>query len=130
MKKKDRYKIINYAFNEYEEIFKRKYTRKYISPKSVEQIMKAIPHVVLTEWEYCCYGLYENCWQEFYEEGVWGLTQQQVDNKIKRICKALAKDCRLDDRMGYYVTEDSVTILIVARDIVQSDFFITFLKNE
>ena len=75
MKKKDKYKIINYAIKEYSDKFKRDYARANISQKQVKELLKMYKHSGMAEWSYCCYGLYQNCWQEPFEEGVWGITQ-------------------------------------------------------
>lgn len=45
----------------------------------------------MCEWSYCCYGLYNNCWQEPIEEGFWGLTQKEVDDIIKHTIDSTAK---------------------------------------
>ena len=58
MKKKDKYKIINYAIKEYSDKFKRDYARANISQKQVKELLKMYKHSGMAEWSYCCYGLY------------------------------------------------------------------------
>lgn len=62
MKKKEKYKIINYAVNYYKEIFKNDYKFKYISLKQIKKLLHIYKHSWMCEWCYCCNGLYDNCW--------------------------------------------------------------------
>ena len=128
MKKKDKYKIINYAINEYSNIFNRSYKRTNISQSYVEELLKMYKHSVMCEWSYCCYGLYQNCWQEPFEEGIWGITQNRVEEIIfNTVCK-LSKHCKRDNRVGLYLEDNAVHMVIVARDLpgFRADYLFTF----
>ena len=132
MKKKDKYKLINYAINEYSDIFKRNYERVNISQKQVKELLKKYKHSAMCEWCYCCYGLYQNCWQEPYFEGNWSMTQKRVDEIIYETVCELLKHCRRDNRVGLYVEDDAVHMVIVARDLPRhcADYLFTFTNKE
>lgn len=132
MKKKDKYKIINYAFNEYEKIFNVKYERKYVSPRQVNKWLRAYKNSEACDWSYCCYGLYQNCWQEPYFEGNWGMTQKCVNEIITDVSRRTAKICRKDTRIGVAEVNGMIHMVIVARDIPKhsSDYFLVFKNGE
>lgn len=132
MKKKDKYKIINYAINEYGEKFNCVYKRANISPKQVKELLKKYKHSIMCEWSYCCYGLYQNCWQEPFFEGNWGMTQKRVDEIIYNTVHKLFKHCKRDNRVGLFVEDDAVHMVIVARDLprYRGDYLITFTNKE
>ena len=49
MKKKEKYKIINYAVNYYREIFKRDYQFKHISLKQVKELLHTYKYSEMCE---------------------------------------------------------------------------------
>ena len=132
MKKKDKYKIINYAINEYSNIFKREYKRINISRKQVKDLLKKYKHSGMAEWSYCCYGLYQNCWQDPFEEGIWNLTQKRVDEIIYDTVCELSKHYKRDNRVGLYIEDNAVHMVIIARDlpIFKRDYLITFTNEQ
>jgi hypothetical protein len=132
MKKKDKYKLINCAINEYGNIFKHDYERTNISHKYLKELLKKYRHSGMAEWSYCCYGLYQNCWQEPYFEGNWGMTQKRVDEIIYNTVHGLLKRCKRDNRVGLYVEDDAIHMVIVARDLPKyaADYLITFTNKE
>ena len=128
MKKKDKYKIINYAINEYSNIFNHSYKRTNISQNYVKELLKKYKHSIMCEWSYCCYGLYQNCWQDPFEEGIWGMTQKRIDEIIYDTVCELLKHCKRDNRIGLCVENNAVHMVIIARDLpdFKSDYLFTF----
>ena len=131
MKKKEKYKIINYAVNYYREIFKRDYQFKHISLKQVKELLHTYKYSEMCEWSYCCYGLYKNCWQELYYEGNWGMTQKEVDEIIYDTFKDLSKQCRRDNRIVCCEHDGDIYVIIIARDLwFKADYLFCFTNNE
>lgn len=132
MKKKDKYKIIRHAVNEYSEIFNCEYKRTNMSKKKVKKLLEQYKHSSMCEWSYCCYGLYQNCWQEPYFEGNWGMTQKQVNETIFETFSELAKNCKRDSRIACCEEDGVINIVIIARDISEfrADFLIVFTNSE
>ena len=130
MKKKDKYKIFNYAKEQYSKDFNRNYAFKHLSKKELYKLLEKNKHSSMCEWDYCCCGLYCNCWQEPYEEGNWNMTQENVNDFIRHTIDKTAKICRKDSRMLYCETNEEVNIVIIARDIFQMDYLITFTNEE
>ena len=127
MKRKDKQKLINYAVNEYSKIFGRDYKPTYINKKRVKQLLKEYIHSSMCEWSYCCYGLYQNCWQEPFFKGNWGMTQKRVNDIILDVLdEKLMKKCRTDGRMFSYEEDGVIHVLIIARDLTKDDYLITF----
>ena len=91
MKKKDRYRLLTYAKNQYSKDFGRDYEFKYLSKKTLHKLLKQYKHSCMTEWSYCCYGLYRNCWQEPYFEGCWNMDQERVDDVIRYVIDKTAR---------------------------------------
>lgn len=130
MKKQERYKLLNYAKKDYSEKFTCNYEFKKLSKKTLYELLKQNKHSSMCEWLYCCYGLYNNCWQELIEEGCWGLTQKEVDDIIKHTIDSTAKICRKDSRILYCEENYGLDIIIIARDVFQTDFLITFTNED
>lgn len=132
MRKKDRYKLINYAMKQYNEIFNLNLQYKELTTRQVEKLLKENKHSCMCEWSYCCYGLYTNCWQDPIEDGVWGLTQEVVDRIILNTFKRVRKHLKRDRRIGYYEDERGTHVVIVARDLPKDrcDYLITFTDKE
>lgn len=124
MKIQQRYKLLNHAKQDYSKRFGHDYQFKKISRKDLHKLIDGNRYALMCEWWYCCYGLYKNCWQEPYEKGIWGLTQQGVDTAIKEVIDSTAKICRKDSRILYYEEDCGIHIVIVARDVLQCDFLI------
>lgn len=132
MKKKDKYKIINYAINQYNAEFRgAKYERKNISFKELLRLLDQYKHSCVCEWYYCCYGMYQNCWQEPIFDGNWGWTQKSVDYYIRMLLKDLKRQIKRDKRIAMYQSEFGVEVVIIARDLPESaDYLITFTNKE
>lgn len=130
MKTKERYKLLNYAKEDYSNIFEHKYEFKKLSKKALYKLLRENKHSCLCEWSYCCYGLYQNCWQEPIEEGTWGMTQEDVNKAIKSVIDDTAKFCRRDSRILYYENNFGIHVIIIARDIMSEDYLITFTDKE
>lgn len=129
MKKRDRYKLLNYAKKQYSETFKTDYQFKHLSKKDLYNLLKEYKHSTMCEWHYCCYGLYQNCWQDPYEEGIWYYIQEDVNKIIKKTIDDTAKACKKDNRILYCELEDRVDVVIVTRDIYSRDYLITFTNK-
>lgn len=130
MKKQERYKLLNHAKREYSEIFHHKYEFMKISKKALHKLLQENKHSSMCEWSYCCYGLYQNCWQEPIMEGCWHETQKDVDEVIKNTIDFTAKMCKKDNRLLYYKDEYGIHIIIVARDITKCDYLFDFTDKE
>ena len=130
MKRQERYKILNYAKDQYSKMFDVDYQFKRFSRKKLHNLLKQHRNSCMCEWDYCCYGLYRNCWQEPYEKGNWGMTQKKVDAKIAGAIDKYAKYYRKDSRILYCDLRSSIDIILVMRDICKSDFLITFMDEK
>lgn len=128
MKKRDRYRILNLARKQYREAFGRDYEFKYLSPKKLCKLTDRYT-TSACEWSYCCYGLERCCWQEPIECGVWGMSQNGVDDWTRYTIRDTAKICRKDNRILYSETDDYIHVVIIARDMFAQDYLITFSKN-
>lgn len=132
MKKKDKYKLISYALNEYSEIFKCQYEKIHIDKNRFIELFKEYKHPSMCEWSYCCRGLYQNCWQEVIAEGIWFMTQESVNLIILNIFSELYKTCKKDNRIGMYKDDIGIHMAIIARDLpkYRCDYLITFTNEE
>lgn len=131
MKTRDKQALISYVINEYNQIFKVKYERVKLSKRYLWSLLDTYKHSGMCEWCYCCRGLYNNCWQEPYFEGNWGMTQTYIDDSIKRTVEWVAKANKRDGRIAMYTDEIGVHVLIVARDLpLKADYLITFTNVE
>lgn len=130
MKKQDRLKLLSYAKEQYIEFFGLDYKFKKLSKKALYNLLKQNKHSSMCGWSYCCYGLYQNCWQEPYEEGIWDLTQDEVNDIIKATIDSTAKICRKDNRILYCEDGQFVHVIIVARDVMKADYLIYFTNEE
>lgn len=130
MKRKERYKILNYAKKQYSESFDLNLQFKYLSKKKLYEMLDKYKHSSMCEWSYCCYGLYKNCWQEPFEDGINFLEQRDVDEIIKSTIDATAKACRKDSRILYCELDNRIDVIIVMRDVHQTDYLITFTNEE
>ena len=96
----------------------------------INKLLKQYKHSCMAEWSYCCYGLYQNCWQEPYFEGNWDMSQERVDDVIRYVIDKTAKICRKDSRILYCKDNNEINIVIVARDVCKNDYLITFTNEE
>lgn len=131
MKRKDKCKIISYAKNQYNEIFKHDYKYTYKSKKDIELLLKQYPESIMCRWDYCCYGLYNNCWQEPIEDGIWNYTQEDVNNIIlDTFTSELLRKCRTEKRMLCYEENNIIHMVVIARDLNdKADYIFAFCKN-
>ena len=130
MKRKDKMTLFNYAKKQYRKAFDLELEFKYMSKRELYNLIKQHSHSIMCEWFYCCNGLYENCWQELYAEGVWHMSQAKVNEAIKSVIDLLATACRRDKRILYCELDNRVDVIIIARDIVKADYLITFTNEE
>jgi hypothetical protein len=130
MKKQERYKLLKHAKKDYSEQLDRNYEFKKLSKKTLYELLNQNKHSAMCEWSYCCYGLYQSCWQEPIEEGNWNYTQEKVNDIIKYTIDSTEKICRKDNRVLYYEDEYGVHVIIVVRDIVGRDYLICFTNRE
>ena len=130
MKVKERYKVINHAKRYYSEAFNRNYEFKKLSKRALYKLLEENKHSTMTEHSYCCYGLYQCCWQEPYFEGNWGMSQKTVNEIIKDVIDRTTKICRKDNRILYYEDGIGVHMIIIARDVMSNDYLITFTNKE
>ena len=89
MKRQERYKILNYAKDQYSKTFDVDYQFKRFSRKKLYSLLKQHCNSCMCEWDYCCYGLYRNCWQELYEKGNCDLGSSiDIILVMRDICKS------------------------------------------
>lgn len=131
MKKKDRYKIINYAVGEYSRIFDEMLAPVTLTQKLIDELLSEYEANSICEWYYCCEGWQYNCWQEPYEEGNWGMTQADVEMQIKMTVKSCAEACRRDRRAYICRGDDQVRLYIIMRDIdCKCDYLMSFYNED
>jgi hypothetical protein len=130
MKKQKRYKLIQYAVNEYNDKFKTNCKRVNMSEKAFNKLLSNYKHSTMVEWDYCCYGLYVNCWQELVAEGNWGMSQESVDKQILYAFKSSKKSIFKDKRLAIEYKSDRINIYIIMRDKgAQCDYLITLTNK-
>ena len=132
MKKQDRLKLLSYTKEQYVEFFGLDYKFKKLSKKTLYNLLKQNKYSSMCEWSYCCFGLYQNCWEEIYEEGNWMLSQNEIDKIIKDTIDNTAKICRRDNRILYCEKDNCIYVVIIARDVlkVKTDYLIYFTNEE
>jgi hypothetical protein len=132
MKKQDRYKIIDYAIKQYNNIFGLNYVKTHISIKDIEKLLKENKHSSVCEWSYCCNGVYNHCWEEPYYEGICNLTQKDVDKYILNTFKRVLKDSKKDERIAICKYKDYINVIIILRDLnkYKVDYLFTFTDIE
>lgn len=132
MKNQNDVDIITYAKNQYNEIFDMSYECDFKTKEDIVKLLEEYPHSYMCEWHYCCYRLYQNCWQDLTEEGIWGLTQEEVNACILNVFTSeLLKKCKNENRMFSCRHNNDVCVLIVTRDLEnKSDYLICFSKEE
>lgn len=132
MKIRDKYKVLNYAFDDYNRTFNHNYQRRKFSKRLLLDLLKENKHSSMCEWSYCCYGLYQNCWVDPYEEGIWHLTQKDVDKILHDTICELSKTCKRDGRLGIYKEKDVTHVIVIARDLAKHnrDYLFTFSNKE
>lgn len=130
MKKQEKYKLLNYAKKDYSKRFNRRYEFKKLSKNALYELLRQNKHSSMCEWSYCCYGLYENCWQDPVEEGLWDMTQKEVDRIIKSTIDYTAKICKKDSRILYCEDAYGIHVIIISRDVYDCDYLICFTNRE
>lgn len=130
MKKQEKYKLLNYAKEDYSEKFRRNYEFKRLSKRALHKLLRQNKHSSMCEWSYCCYGLYQNCWQEPVQEGIWRMTQERVNRSIKNTIDSTSKICRKDNRILYCEDEYGIHVVVIARDVDACDYLIYFTNKE
>lgn len=132
MKKKDKYKLINYAIKEYGDMFNHNYQHGDLSTKYLKDLLKQYKHSYMAEWNYCCRGLYNCCWQELFFEGNWYMSQTDVNKAIEYTIDITAKDRRRDKRLAWCQDSDGIHVVIITRDLPhhRRDYFITLTNKE
>ena len=130
MKKQERYKLLHIAKDQYSKTFNLDYQFKCLTRKELHNLLNQHTHSSMCEWDYCCYGLYQNCWQDPYAEGMWDMTQEEVDKFIANIIDDYARHYRKDSRILCCESDNAVHVILVMRDICTTDFLITFTDKE
>lgn len=111
LKKKKRYELIKYAVKEYENIFSEKLKLFTGSKEELYLLLDKYKNISITEWCYCCCGPYINCWQDFYAEGVWGLSQNKINNKFIKIINRIYEK----NSPRFWINDNM--LVIIARDL-------------
>lgn len=116
MKKKDKYKIINYAVNDFNETFGTNVTRHKYSKKYIDELFKKYKYWSMVEASYCCYGWKNDCWQDIVQEGVWNFTIDSARKYIKDTIIDKRKLLLKCNRLYIEEKEGLIDILITLRD--------------
>lgn len=130
MKIKEKYKMFNHARREYSRIFDKDYDFTQMSYSELLGLLKSSKQVDYTEYWYCCHGLYSNCWQDPFSEGVWGLTQAGVNALLAEVLKETRKYLKNKYRVLYCKSDDLTHVILITRDVQLCDYIITFTNNE
>ena len=131
MRKKDRYKIIDFAVNQYRDIFKVTPVPVKLTNKRLTELLEGHGNYSICEWYFCCYGWQKNCWQDFYKEGQWGLTRDDVKKMIIKAAKNCAKDRCGEHRTYMCYTEKYTGVYLIMRDTDhQCDYLIAFQNKD
>lgn len=129
MKIKEKCRLFNHARREYSRIFSHSYEFTKMSYDKLVSLLKANKHSGFCEYWYCCYGLYRNCWQDPFEEGVWSMSQEDVDVLLAGVLKRMRK--YLKDKRRVLCFEDSIGthVVLITRDVLWRDYVITFTNG-
>lgn len=130
MKIKERFKLFNYARRDYSKIFSMNYEFKEISYDKLVNLLKASRHSAFCEHWYCCHGLYHNCWQDPFEEGIWGFSQEDVNVLLAGVLKRCRKYIRNKYRVLYCEKDGCIEVVLIMRDVFRCDYLITFTDND
>lgn len=130
MKRQERYKLLNYAKEQYKRYFGIEFQFNHLSKKELHKLLSEYKHSSFCECDYCCYGLYQSCWQEPYTEGMWDYTQKNIDKFISDTIDDCAKYCRKDNRILYCEIEGEICVAIIMRDVLKTDYLIRFTNEE
>lgn len=131
MKKRDRYKIITYAVNQYRDNFEEDYIPVKLSKKTVRELLKEYNFCAMDEWYFCCYGWKTNCWVEPIEVGNWDMTAEYVTECIVDVVNSCRRVCRRDPRAYIYRRGEMITLCIIMRDRdFKCDYLITFYNDD
>lgn len=129
MKIKERYKFFNHARRDYSKIFARNYEFTQLSYKKLAALLKNSKYAGYCEYWYCCHGLYNNCWIDPFEEGVWSMSQNDVDMLLTAVLKESRRWLR--NKYRTLLCEDSygTHIILVTRDVQLCDYVITLAND-
>ena len=133
MKKKERLQIIHKAIDGYNDnLFGyRIYKPCKLTNRLFDDLLNEFPRVSMVVDSYCCYGLWNCCWQDPVEEGVWGMSQDNVTKSIRATIQGCKKDIIKDGRLFLgYNDEGGPSFIIIMRDKCQMDYRIYFDKKD
>ena len=116
MKLKDKYIRLNFARDElFETIGTERLPPTQCTNKLIKRILSEYGNWSMTEHMHCCNGWKTSCWQEFYAEGVWDMTYEQLIDAIKEVLTSVCKESR--KLPVFYILEknNEIKILISQR---------------
>lgn len=129
MKIREKYRVFNHARREYSRIFSQGYEFRQMSYKNLVSLLKANEHSSFCEYWYCCHGLYSNCWQDPFEEGVWSMSQEDVNVLLAGVLKRTRKYLKNKHRVLYFEDSYGTHVVLVTRDVLWRDYIITFTNG-
>ncbi|MGN0577205.1 MAG: hypothetical protein ACI4J4_01160 [Ruminiclostridium sp.] len=130
MKIKEKYKLFNHARREYSKKFARNYEFTQMSYKKLINLLKANKHTGYCEYWYCCHGLYHNCWQDHFSEGIWEFSQEDVNVLLTGVLKTTRKYLKNKYRALCCKSSDGIHVILVMRDVHLCDYIITFTNKD
>lgn len=130
MKIKEKYKLFNQARREYSKKFARNYEFTQMTYAKLIELLQANKHTNYCEYWYCCHGLYHNCWQDLFSEGIWGFSQEDVNILLTGVLKETRKYFKNKCRVLCCKNADGVHVILVMRDVYWCDYLITFTNND
>lgn len=129
MKIKEKYRLFNHARREYSESFSRNYEFAQMSYKKLINLLQANRHTNYCEYWYCCHGLYHNCWQDPFCEGIWNFSQADIDILLTGVLKTARKYLKNKYRTLCCKDSDGTHVILITRDIHRCDYIITFTNS-
>lgn len=132
MKKKIKEALIKYAIEEYNCLFETQYKIQSLSYEKLMQWIKEYDSSVITYWNYCCKGVFSNCWIDEYSKGAWGMTQEDVNRMIISSFKDKEERFNKEGRIACYKDGLDVHIVLIGRDLKEykQDIFITLYLDK
>lgn len=120
--------LIEYCIAEYNRVLGRKYMLTSISYEQICDWLNECSSATISEWHYCCKDLYQCCWYDEYAEGIWHLTQEEVDEMIKGVFLAIGERFFEENRIAYCEDAKGVHLVLIGRDLegIKKDYFYDF----
>lgn len=100
------------------------------SKSFVRELIETHSEYGLAEYHYCCYGMEQSCWTELIEDGVWGLTLDDVKREILNLANKSSSYLYGNKRFYLSEGEECLYLYVFLRDKLGKDFLIWFDKTD